>query len=127
MRASTLQPDVSELELVCVRQQDGAIQMELRTAGASAVCPDCHTPSRRVHSRYLRKLADLPCQGIRASRSSSSYSRDGSSVWTWLAPGASSPNGCPTRGLATIQAKMGHLPQAIDCVIDSNKEYMPGW
>jgi transposase len=38
--------------------------MELRTAGASAVCPDCHTPSRRVHSRYLRKLADLPWQGI---------------------------------------------------------------
>jgi transposase len=64
MRASTLLPDVSELELVCLRQQDGAIQMELRTAGSSAVCPECHTPSRRVHSRYLRKLADLPWQGI---------------------------------------------------------------
>ncbi len=64
MRGSALLPDVSELELVCLRQQDGAIQMELRTAGTSAVCPDCHTPSRRVHSRYLRKLADLPWQGI---------------------------------------------------------------
>lgn len=26
-------------------------------------CPDCHQPSRRIHSRYTRMLADLPCQG----------------------------------------------------------------
>ena len=29
----------------------------------SAPCPDCAMPSRRVHSRYRRVLADLPWQG----------------------------------------------------------------
>ncbi|WP_408886955.1 transposase family protein [Limobrevibacterium gyesilva] len=29
----------------------------------SAVCPLCQQSSRRVHSRYRRKLADLPWQG----------------------------------------------------------------
>ena len=26
-------------------------------------CPECHQPSGRLHSRYRRTLADLPCQG----------------------------------------------------------------
>jgi hypothetical protein len=26
----------------------------------AAACPDCHTPSARVHSRYTRRLRDLP-------------------------------------------------------------------
>lgn len=30
---------------------------------AAACCPLCDQPSRRVHSRYTRTLADLPCQG----------------------------------------------------------------
>lgn len=29
----------------------------------SAACPDCAVPSRRVHSRYDRRLGDLPWQG----------------------------------------------------------------
>jgi transposase len=28
-----------------------------------AVCPQCHRSSRRVHSRYRRRLVDLPWQG----------------------------------------------------------------
>lgn len=30
---------------------------------ATAICPDCGTPSHRVHSRYQRALDDLPWQG----------------------------------------------------------------
>jgi transposase len=26
-------------------------------------CPDCHQFSSRMHSRYTRRLSDLPCQG----------------------------------------------------------------
>jgi transposase len=26
-------------------------------------CPDCRQPSSRIHSRYTRRLSDLPCQG----------------------------------------------------------------
>src|SRR3954469_4227780 len=29
----------------------------------TSTCPDCHVPSSRVHSRYERRLADLPWQG----------------------------------------------------------------
>src|SRR4051812_49712430 len=29
----------------------------------TAACPDCRAPSSRVHSRYERRLADLPWQG----------------------------------------------------------------
>ena len=29
----------------------------------TSTCPDCHAPSSRVHSRYERRLADLPWQG----------------------------------------------------------------
>ncbi|MDI6024722.1 transposase family protein [Corticibacterium sp. UT-5YL-CI-8] len=28
---------------------------------ALEVCPECGTTSRRVHSRYPRLIADLPC------------------------------------------------------------------
>jgi transposase len=34
-----------------------------RTANLSAACPACGRPSARVHSRYARKLADLPWHG----------------------------------------------------------------
>ena len=30
---------------------------------AEMPCPDCRQPARRIHSRYTRTLADLPCQG----------------------------------------------------------------
>ncbi len=35
----------------------------VRARGAVASCPLCRRPSRRVHSRYLRRLGDLPWQG----------------------------------------------------------------
>lgn len=34
-----------------------------RPRPGTAACPDCHAPSSRVHSRYERRLADLPWQG----------------------------------------------------------------
>ena len=34
-----------------------------RARGAAGSCPLCRRPSRRVHSRYLRQLGDLPWQG----------------------------------------------------------------
>ncbi len=36
----------------------------MRTSRLLACCPVCGTGSRRVHSRYLRKLGDLPWEGI---------------------------------------------------------------
>jgi transposase len=34
-----------------------------RAAGTIAACPDCGRPSNRVHSRYHRRLLDLPSHG----------------------------------------------------------------
>ena len=64
MRQGSLVPNTVEVALVCLRPKDGAIQMELRTCRTFSICPACGTVSRRVHSRYRRKLADLPWEGL---------------------------------------------------------------
>jgi transposase len=64
MRQGTLIPDNAEVELICLRPKDGAIQMQLRACRGFSSCPACGTVSRRVHSRYLRKLDDLPWEGL---------------------------------------------------------------
>ena len=35
----------------------------VRAAAGIAVCPPCASPSRRIHSRYVRHVSDLPCSG----------------------------------------------------------------
>src|SRR3954468_6443358 len=58
----------------------------------TAACPDCHASSSRVHSRYERRLADLPWQGrpvavrLRARRFLCAEPP---------ARGGPSPSGCP--------------------------------
>lgn len=41
---------------------DGVV-VAVRSRAAAAPCPICRRPSRRVHSRYVRRLGDLPWQG----------------------------------------------------------------
>jgi Transposase and inactivated derivatives len=48
-----------------VSQSDHIILIVARSLATVADCPDCHTPSSRVHSRYQRCLADLPWSGQR--------------------------------------------------------------
>jgi hypothetical protein len=43
-----------------------SIILTLRSATAAAECPLCGMLSRRIHSRYLRQVADLPCAGREA-------------------------------------------------------------
>ena len=38
--------------------------MVLRAAGEAGCCPGCRNESRRIHSRYKRRLKDLPWEGI---------------------------------------------------------------
>ncbi len=40
-----------------------SVKIPLRATAREAHCPPCNHPSDRVHSRYERKLADLPWQG----------------------------------------------------------------
>jgi transposase len=41
------------------------LTVNLATTAPTAVCPLCGTDTRRIHSRYTRHLADLPCFGRR--------------------------------------------------------------
>jgi transposase len=42
---------------------DGAMVLTVRASGQESMCPLCRTPSRRVHSNYVRQVSDLPCSG----------------------------------------------------------------
>ena len=64
MRSGTLVPDIAEVELVCLARAGAVIEMRLKTRRAFAACPACGTSSRKVHSRYIRRLADLPWDGL---------------------------------------------------------------
>ena len=68
MRHRTLVPDAGEVILHELRSDDGSrLVMVLRAASEESRCPACRRPSRRVHSRYARKLKDLPWEGIPVS------------------------------------------------------------
>ena len=44
-------------------QEGDAIVITARAAERTAACPLCGTAARRVHSRYIRSVSDLPCAG----------------------------------------------------------------
>ena len=51
---------LADLEIERVLEQDGGLEIQARTRRASAPCPGCGTLSRRIHSYYTRRPADLP-------------------------------------------------------------------
>ncbi len=63
----TILPDTKMLKLLYVGASGQSITLAARTTSAEVCCPVCGTLSRRVHSRYVRTLADLPWQGIPVS------------------------------------------------------------
>jgi transposase len=65
LSASVLLPSASELCLEQILSTPDLITMEVRAYRSSAACPTCASVSDRVHSRYLRTIADLPSQGTR--------------------------------------------------------------
>ncbi len=42
--------------------EDHVLTLVITSTLPEMPCPDCHQPSNRMHSRYTRRLADLPCQ-----------------------------------------------------------------
>jgi transposase len=60
-RISSLVP--SGLAFDSVSDSTDSIILTVRSERAAADCPLCGMASRRVHSRYLRQVADLPCAG----------------------------------------------------------------
>ncbi len=62
--ARTILPDTETLKLLHVCASGQSITLAARTTPAEARCPVCSALSQRVHSRYVRTLADLPWQGV---------------------------------------------------------------
>src|SRR5713226_2362584 len=53
------------VSVVAINGSDsGAIRVALASGREAITCPACGTLARRVHSRYQRRLADLPWQGL---------------------------------------------------------------
>src|SRR5262245_40278194 len=51
-------PNLLQLERAC--SEPDRITLILKTAPRPALCPQCYSPSAHLHSRYVRRLADLP-------------------------------------------------------------------
>jgi transposase len=64
MRTATLLPDTDALRLEALVADDDRITVVVTTRGETACCPECGQPSRHLHSRKRRRLADLPWQGL---------------------------------------------------------------
>src|SRR4051794_10030110 len=65
MSASPLLPSALELCLEQILSTPNLITMEVRACRSAVACPTCASVSDRVHSRYIRTIADLPSQGTR--------------------------------------------------------------
>ena len=61
IRISSLVP--SGLVIDSVSDSSDSIILAVRSEGGTAECPLCGVRSRRIHSRYGRQVADLPCGG----------------------------------------------------------------
>ena len=56
-------PHLSGLHADQVAIADDAVQIDLHRTARTARCPGCRRRSHRVHSRYTRRIADLPVAG----------------------------------------------------------------
>jgi transposase len=64
MQPSTLLADPTSIRLEKIIQHSSSLTLVVKTTRAQAECPRCHRPSRRVHSYYIRSVADLPWHGV---------------------------------------------------------------
>jgi len=64
MNGKTLLPDPSLIKLERFISSSDAITVIVRPKQPQALCSLSQQPSRKIYSRYVRKLADLPWQGL---------------------------------------------------------------
>ena len=64
MAQATILPDPSRLHLLGLSADEQAITAQVTTTAPEACCPLCQQRSSRVHSHYVRQVADLPWHGL---------------------------------------------------------------
>ncbi|MBV8279019.1 MAG: ISL3 family transposase [Verrucomicrobia bacterium] len=66
MNVPTFPPYAEELTLDGISsREDGVLHVLAHASAPTSVCPSCGQTSTHLHSRYRRRLADLPVQGTR--------------------------------------------------------------
>jgi hypothetical protein len=63
MAKPTLLPGPTCLHLQFLDASEATITAMVTTTSEEALCPLCHRHSTRIHSRYMRTVADLPWMG----------------------------------------------------------------
>jgi transposase len=63
MASPTLLPDPTCLHLKLLDASEAAITAVVMTTSEETACPLCHSYSARIHSHYVRAVADLPWMG----------------------------------------------------------------
>jgi hypothetical protein len=61
--AAALLPHLTQLRIDRISLKSGRVRIEASTTGGSGDCPGCCVASARVHSRYVRRLADSAIGG----------------------------------------------------------------
>lgn len=64
MEITTLLANPEAIHLVKIIQHPSSLTLVVKATRTEAECPRCHRPSTRVHSYYIRKVADLPWHGV---------------------------------------------------------------
>lgn len=64
MQIRTFLPDKRSLQCDSVAWEVDRVVIAISSIRSSAACPRCSHSSEHIHSRYVRKLADLPWQGF---------------------------------------------------------------
>jgi transposase len=64
MSIKPLFADPNLLHLERVSSEPDLITIIVKTQSKQTHCPQCHSPSAHLHSRYVRRLSDLPWFGI---------------------------------------------------------------
>src|SRR5829696_5576710 len=64
MDATTLLADPTAIRLEKIIQHHRSLTLVVTATQPRPECPRCHRPSSRVHSYYIRTVADLPWHGV---------------------------------------------------------------
>jgi len=64
MNVSTLLANPNAIQLTKIVADVRMVSLVVKATQPCATCPRCQRASTRIHSRYHRKVADLPCLGV---------------------------------------------------------------
>jgi transposase len=67
MSTDPLLPDPAHLRTESLGVDANGVVITLSVIATAASCPLCRRSSERMHSRYVRRLADLPWRGVAVS------------------------------------------------------------